>query len=164
MILNISLCCTIWSQTSSDEKEIRAFIKKMEDKWNAHDYSFSGKNNPFVPDAILINPVGMYWKNREEIIKGIQTFGDIRFKHESTKYNKVDVRFLAPAVALVIIQSTDKVDEDYNMPNGTKGASKGETHEGIIGLTLIKKDNAWKIAFQQINHVDASAAAFNPVK
>lgn len=50
------------------------------------------------------------------------------------------------------------------MPNGTKGGSKGETHEGIMSLTLIKKDNAWKIAFQQMTHVDANAAAFNPIR
>lgn len=104
MIFNILICCTIGVKLIVTKKKFGCLSKKMEDKWNAHGYSFSGGNNPFVPEAILINPVGMYWKNRAEIIKGIQTFGDIRFKHESTKYNKVDVRFLAPTVALVIIQ------------------------------------------------------------
>lgn len=149
---------------STDEMKVRAIIQKGEESWNAHDYSFSGENDTYAPDAVLINPVGMYWKNRAEIIKSIQTFGAMMFKYESVKYNKVDVCFLTPTVALAIIQSTGKVDQDHNMPDGSKGRSKGDTNEGISSVVLVKKNNKWKIAFQQLTSVDANAAAFNPVK
>ncbi len=162
--------CTIfiysiaYSQTSNDEKEVRSVIQKMEDTWNAHDYSFSGKYDIFDPNAVLINPVGMYWKNRTAIVKAIQALGAMRFKYESTKYDNVVVRFLAPTVALVTIKSADKVDQDYDMPDGSKGRSKGESGEGLTGLTLVKKSNDWKITSLQVTTVDAHAVPFNPIK
>ena len=136
----------------------------MEDAWNVHDYSYIGKYDIYDAKAVLINPVGMYWKNRTEIMKGIQTFGNTRLRYETTKYNKVNVRFLAPAVALATIQSTETVTQDFNNPDGTKARSRGDTVESVSSLTFVKKNNAWKIASEQITIVDQNAAPSNPVK
>ena len=38
-------------------------------------------------------------------MKGFQIFGESMFKYETVKYNKVNVHFLAPTVALAIIQA-----------------------------------------------------------
>lgn len=102
-------------------------------------------------------------KNRTYLIKAVQAFGNV-LKNESTKYNKVDVSFLAPAVALAVIQTRDIVNQDYNMPDGSKGGAKGDTGEAIIGLTLVKKSNDWKITSLQVTSVDQNTAPFNPVK
>lgn len=164
LLCSILFCCTIWGQTANSEKEVRSVIQKMEDAWNAHDYSYTGNNDIFDANAVVINPVGMYWKNKTDIVKALQTFGNVMFKYESSKYSKVDVRFLAPQVALVTIQSKDNVDQDYTLPGGGKSRSKGETGEGMMGLTLVKKTNNWKITSMQITYVDQNAAAFNPIK
>ncbi len=163
LILVTTINCSAWAQTPADEKDIRAVVQNMEDAWNAHDYSYSGKNDMY-DNAVLINPVGMYWKNKTEIIKGIQTFGNTRLKYETIKYNKVDVRFLAPTVSLATIQSTETVTQDYNNPDGTKARSKGDAVESISSFTLVKKSDAWKIYSEQVTIVDQNAAPYNPVK
>jgi uncharacterized protein (TIGR02246 family) len=149
---------------SSDEEKVRAVIQKAEDAWNAHDYSFSGKYDIYAEDAVLVNPVGMYWKNRSQIISAMQRFGPMMLQHTSTKYNIKNIRFLAPAVAQVIVHSTDRVEQDYTLPNGEKGGSKGDVTEGMSTYTLVKKDGNWKIAALQVTAVNAIAAPANPFK
>lgn len=149
---------------SADESKVRQVIQKMEDSYNAHDYSFSGKYDVLSPHAVLINPIGMYWKNRTEIIEGTKEIGEIRLKYETVKYKIKSVRFLAPAVALVIIHAFGKVELDYNWPDGSKGGSKGDTTEGMYTITLVKEGNEWKITSMQITHVEAVAQKINPVK
>jgi len=149
---------------SSDENKVRAVIQKGEDAWNAHDYSFSGKYDLFAENAVLVNPVGMYWKNRPEIIKGVQTFGPIMFKNTSVKYHIKDINFLASTVAIVIVHSVERVEQDYNLPDGTKGGSKGDVTEGMFTYTLAKTNQGWKITSLHITTINSNAAASNPVK
>ena len=147
----------------SDEEKVRALIQKAEDAWNAHDYSYSGQYDIFMSDAVLVNPVGMYWKNKTEILKGIQQFGSIIFKNETSKYKIKDIRFLAPDVALVIVHSTDRVDQDYKLPDGTKGGSKGDVTEAMYTYTLLERNKNWKISSLHITKINENAAASNPV-
>src|SRR5690606_30292119 len=130
----------------AEEQKVRDLIQIAEDAWNAHDYSYSGKYDIYAEDAILVNPVGMYWKNRSEIIKGIQEYASMIFQYESSKYNIKNIRFLAPAVALVIVHSSDLAEENINLPNGEKIASKGDITEAMYTYTLIKSNNNWKIS------------------
>ncbi len=119
-LFHLLIYCGAYAQITDDEKQVRLVIQKMEDAWNVHDYTYRGKYDIYDPKAVMINPVGMYWKNRTEILKGIQIFGDTRFRYETTKYNNVEVRFLVPTVALATIQSTETVTQDFNNPDGTK--------------------------------------------
>ena len=153
-----------FSQSDADEKKVRTTIQKMEDSFNAHDYSFSGKYDILTHDACFINPVGMYWRNRKEIIQAVQAFGQIRLKYESTKYTIKKIKFLAPTVAFVVVNSNDTVLEDYNFPDGSKAGSKGETGTAMYAFTLTQIGSDWKIASIQITHVDPNASAMNPVK
>lgn len=153
-----------FSQMSTDEKEVRAAIQKMEDAYNAHDFSFSGKYDLLTSDAYFINPVGMYWKNKSEIIKAVTVLGEIRLKHESVKYIIKQIQFLAPSVALVVVYGDGRVVEDYNFPDGSKGGTKGDINKAMYSFTLTKKDTGWKIASMQITSIDANAASQNPIK
>jgi uncharacterized protein (TIGR02246 family) len=149
---------------SSDEKMVRAIIQKAEDAWNADDFSFAGKYDIYAEDAVVVNPVGMYWKNRSQIVSAMQRFGPTMLHHTSTKHNIKNIRFLAPAVALVIVHSIDRVEQDYTLPNGAKGGSKGDITEGMCTYTLVKKEGNWKIAALQVTAVDANAAPANPFR
>lgn len=153
-----------FGQKSTDEEEVRAIIQKAEDAYNAHDFSYAGQYDILTPEAVLINPVGMYWKNRAEIIKGTEVLGAIRLKYESAQYNIKNLRFLSPTVALVAMHSIGKVEQDYNFPDGTKGGSKGDTTEGMYLFTLVKQGKDWKISSMQVTHIDPNAASINPVK
>lgn len=163
-ILSTLITSALFCQTATDEKEVKAVIQKAEDAFNAHDFSSSGQYDILTSDAILINPVGMYWKNREEIIKGTQFIGAIRLKYESAKYNIKDLRFLSPTVALVVMHSVGKVEQDYNYPDGSKGGTKGDITEGMYTFTLVKQGTNWKIVATQVTHIDSNAANMNPVK
>ena len=158
LTFSLFLSCTTFAQSAQDELDVRAVIKTMETAWNAHDYSFTGKNDIFDPNAALINPVGMYWKNKAEILKAMQVFGETRFKFTSTKYNIKAVKFLAPTVALVTMSAKDVVEQDS--PVG----KKGDSSEGMYFITLVKGGNGWKITSLQVTEINVNAAPMNPIK
>jgi len=164
LLLFMLASVNVFSQAPADETQIRAVIQTMEDSYNAHDYSFSGKYDILIPDACFINPVGMYWRNRKEIIQAVQALGKIRLKYESTKNTIRQIKFLVPKAAFVVVTSNDTVLEDYNFPDGSKGGSKGDAGTSMYSFTLTRIGIDWKIAFVQITHVDPNATAMNPVK
>lgn len=151
-------------QATDEENEIRAVIQKMEDSYNVHDYAFTGKFDILTEEVFVINPVGMYWKNKAQVIAALQVLGNIRLKYESVKYAFKNIRLLSSTVAVAVVYANGIVNEDYNFPDGSKGGSKGDTTDGIYSFTLTKKSGAWKISSMHISHVDANAAAVNPVK
>lgn len=164
LFLALFLICQLnFAQSSTEEKAVRAVIQKMDDAWNAHDYTFAGKYDIYAPDAIVINPVGMYWKNRSEILNAYQVFGEMMFKYGSTKSEQVDVRFLAPTVAMATIKAMYRTDEDHTLPGGHK-VPKGTTDYDMLNVILTKKNNDWKIASIQLTPINAEAAAHNPVQ
>jgi uncharacterized protein (TIGR02246 family) len=136
----------------------------MDDAWNAHDYTYSGKYDIYAPDAIMINPVGMYWKNKAQIVKAHQVFGETMFKFTSTKSQQVDVRFLAPTVAMATVKGQYRVEQDYNLPDGNKGGSKGDTTQDMIHVVLTKKNDSWKIASLQVTAINPQAVVHDPIQ
>jgi uncharacterized protein (TIGR02246 family) len=153
-----------YAQSATDDKAVRAVIQKMDDAWNAHDYSYSGQYDIYTLDATLVNPVGMYWKNRAEIIKAHQAFGETMFKYTTTKSQQVNLRFLAPTVAVATFKAQYQVEQEYKLPDGKKAGSKGDTNYAMINVVLIKQNAAWKIASQQVTELNLQVQAQDPVK
>lgn len=153
-----------FAQSATDEKAVHAVIQKMDDAWNAHEYSYSGKYDIYASDATLVNPVGMYWKSRAEIVKAHQMLGKTMFKYMSAKSQQVDLRFLAPTVALATLKAQYRTEQDYNFPDGKKASSKGDTDYAIINVVFTKQNGAWKIASQQVTNFDPKAQGQDPVK
>jgi uncharacterized protein (TIGR02246 family) len=157
------ICSLSFAQSATDEKAVRAVIQTMDDAWNAHDYTYSGKYDIYDQNALMINPVGMYWKNKGEIVKAHQVFGETMFKYTSSKSEIVDLRFLAPTVAVAIVRAQHRVEQDYNLPSGEKAGSKGDTNEVMLSVVFTKKNEAWKIASLQVTPIDPNAVAHDPV-
>lgn len=157
------LCNFSHAQSASDEKAVKDVIQKMEDAWNAYDYNYSGNFDIYAEDAVMINPVGMYWKNRSEIIKAHKVFGELIFKNLSTKNEILDLRFLTPTVALVAVKGTGKVEKDYSTPDGQKKYTKGDTDKIMMNILLVKKNNSWKIVSTQVTEVNPMAAKVDPI-
>ena len=158
LVYNIS-----YAQSATDENAVRDVIQKMDDAWNAHDYSYSGQYDIYASDATLVNPVGMYWKNRAEIIKAHQVLGEIMFKYSSAKSQQVGLRFLAPTVALVTVKTQYTIEQDYNSPDG-KAYSKGDIDNAMINVVLTRQNGTWKIASLQVSNFDPKLQAHDPVK
>ena len=164
LIISVVLFSTAtFGQSARDEKEIRSLIQKMEDMWNAQDYSYFGNDDFFSSDAVLINPVGMYWKDRSEIVKGTQAFGESIFKYETAKYTIKSLRFLSTSVALVVFHSLDKMNQDFTYPDG-HALKKGDASEAMFMATLVLKDKGWRITSWQVTHVNPLAVSHDPVK
>jgi uncharacterized protein (TIGR02246 family) len=159
----VSLYCISYAQSATDEKAVRAVVQKMDDAWKAHDYSYSGKYDFYYQDATLVNPVGMYWKNRAEIIKAHKVLGEMMFKYSSAKSQIVDLRFLAPTVALATVKAQYQTEQDHNAPDG-KAYSKGDFDYAMINVVLTKQNGDWKIASQQVSNFDPKIQAQDPVK
>lgn len=163
IFLFVLISANIFSQTAADEKQIKTVVQAMEDSFNAHDYSFTGRFDILSPNAWFINPVGMYWKNRSEITQALPVIGKMRLRYESVKYTIKNLQLLAPAVALVVVHAEGKVEEDYKFPDGSIGGLKGDKTNAMLSFTLIKLNNNWKIASVHITGIDPAAAHLNPV-
>lgn len=138
---------------SADEIAIRNVFKQKEEAWAAQDYAFT-KYDVLDDSAFVINPVGMYWKNKTEIMKGLQYLAEVRFKymkHIETKI--VSIRFLSPSVALAIVWSKNEVIKDFTMPGEKAVTKKGQQFEGYQTETLIKRDNKWKISSTTVTEI-----------
>jgi hypothetical protein len=105
----------------------------------------------------------MYWKDRSQIVKAHQVFGESMFKFSSSKSQITDIRFLAPTVAMAIIQAEYRVEQDHNLPSGEKAGTKGDISHSMLNVVLTKKNEAWKVSAVQVTTVDPRAAAHDPV-
>lgn len=149
-LLVLFACCFIigaqaYAQSSSDENAVRVVFQKMNDAWKAHDYGYT--HDDFLDDnAVLINPVGMYFKSKAEITKSLQYLGEVRFKYEKPLQDSIiSIRFLSPSSAFVVIHSAGEIIQDFTMPGETNTIKKGERYEGFQTFTLVKQNATWRI-------------------
>ena len=155
-ICSTIICLYLQAQNAADRKKIEAIFDKIDTVWNAHDFSDLSSSDILDENSVLINPVGMYWKNRDEIAKGIGYLSQVRFKYMNiVERETLLLRFLSPSVALVIFSVTDEVLQDFTMPGETIVTKKGERMKGIQSYTLVKQNNNWKITSLQITEAFA---------
>lgn len=157
ILFTLLLSFSLWAQNANDEKEIKDILDKMDQSWAAHDYAYS-KLDVFDDNAIVINPVGMVWKNKGEITSALQFLGEVRFKY--SKGNKSDItlmRFLSSKVALVVQHNGDEVIQDFKMPDGSPGGHAGDINEGMASYTFVKNGPTWKITSMQITEINSDA-------
>ncbi|MEP7232070.1 MAG: SgcJ/EcaC family oxidoreductase [Ginsengibacter sp.] len=148
-LLFLLACCFIGAQVnaqnSGDENAVRVVFQKMSDAWKAHDYGYT-HDDILDDNAVLINPIGIYWKSKTEITKALQFLGEVRFKYEKPIEDSIlSVRFLSPSSALVVIHSMDEIIQDFTMPGETNVTKKGEREEGLHTFTLVKQNATWRI-------------------
>ncbi|MEJ5962290.1 SgcJ/EcaC family oxidoreductase [Pedobacter immunditicola] len=152
LIFSLLICFTAVGQSADDEQQLKDIIQKLENQWNKDDFSFF-TDETYMPDAILINPLGAVWNGQAEIEKGIAVVKDIILKNFSTKYTVKNIRFMAPSVALVIVHAADQTERDVYFPDGTKGDTKGHKREGMAIHTFVKQNDVWRIACTQATPV-----------
>ena len=143
----------VHAQNSSDENAVRVVFQKMNDAWKAHDYGYA-HDDILDDNAVLINPIGMYWKGKAEISKALQYLGEIRFKYEKPLEDSIlSIRFLSPSSALVVRHSVGEIIQDFTMPGETEMTKKGERAEGFQTFTLMKQNTTWEITSITITEV-----------
>jgi uncharacterized protein (TIGR02246 family) len=142
---------------TSDEVAIRGLVTGFQETWNRHDIAAMG--NLFMEDADLINAGGMHWRGRSNIVKALSVFHRTMFSKYQIYFNGVEIRFIAPDVAIVVSRETGS--GVVSLPDGKEVAGSG----GMLINTWValKRSGVWKLTHVHNTIVDPNGAKDDPV-
>lgn len=130
---------------STDEAAIRDLVgTRQQEAWNQHDaHAYAAL---FAEDADVVNVVGWWWKGRTDIESNLTRMFSSIFRESTLTFDKVDVRFLRPDIAIA--------HAHWTMTGAHMPAGLPEPREGLQTMTLQKRNGQWLIAaFQNTNYV-----------
>jgi uncharacterized protein (TIGR02246 family) len=154
-LLAVGLAAPAAASTPADEAEIRAVQQQQATAWNAHDIDAYAAL--FTEDAHVINVLGWHWKSRAELKAKLGRGFASAFAHSRLTIGDVDVRFLAPAIAVAHVGWT------MTGAASPTGGAGDIPQQGIQTLVLTKRDGTWRIAeFQNTNAVPERPMAGTP--
>lgn len=127
------------ARAATDAAAVRAVVLQQADAWNRHDAK--AYSALFAPDCDVVNVVGWWWKSRAEMqAKLTRAFASV-FRDSTLTFTDVQVRFLAPHVAVAHARWTmqgEKMQPGIPPPD-----------QGIQTLVLIQRGGRWQIAVFQ---------------
>ncbi len=136
--------------SSSDEVAIKEIIKQQEAAWNKQDWeNFSSY---FTDDATLINPVGQFWKGRNDIVEHFKLLSDCCLSPVSLRFEFKNARFITTDIAIVYIEGTAIANKDYDVP--FHQYKKGETDYTMMTNIYTRQNNEWKITAAQVTSIN----------
>ena len=143
LALSISMARAVpMAAQGPDEAAVRAVAMRQSATWNQHDAKAYA--SLFTEDCDVVNVVGWRWKGRAELEGKLTAAFAYTFRESELAVTRVDVRFLAPDVALA--------HAIWSMTGARTPAGIPEPHEGIQTLVLSKHDGQWLIAGFQNTH------------
>jgi len=129
---------------SPDEAAIREVEARQAAAWNRHDAAAYAAL--FTEDGDVVNVVVWWWKGRAEIASRLMGAFAYTFGESTLTITGVDVRFLAPDVAIAHVRWTMA---GQRMPPGMPDPGRG-----IQLQVLTRHDGRWLIAsFQNTNSI-----------
>ena len=144
-ILLMSIAAGAVSAADRDEETVRVAVNRFADAWNRHDMDAFGAL--FAQDADFVNVTGQLWKGRKEIQRRhAYTHGAIPreavpealsanygiFKSSTYRFDRIDVRLLAPNLAVAHGAWTMQGD-----------ARTTEPRRGMMTFTLARDSDHW---------------------
>src|SRR5690242_8783660 len=107
----LSVCA---ADQSTDEAAVRDLVgARQQHAWNEHDAdAYAGL---FAEDADCVNVMAWWWKGRAEIKGNLTRMYASIFRDSTLTFDKVDVRFLTPEIAIAHAHWTMK---GAHMPPG----------------------------------------------
>lgn len=132
-----SLCAShAYARAGTDAAAVRAVVLRQADAWNRHDAA--AYSALFTPDCDVVNIVGWWWQSRTEMqAKLTRAFSSV-FRDSTLAFTDVQVKFLAPDVAVAHARWTMKGEK---VPPGIPPPDAG-----IQTLVLTRHDGQWLIA------------------
>ena len=129
---------------SPDETAIRAVEARQAEAWNRHDAAAYAAL--FTEDGDVVNVAGWWWKGRAEIEARLTAAFAYVFRESTLTITGVEVRFLAPDVAIARVRWTMT---GQRMPPGMP-----DPGQGIQLQVLTRRAGRWSIAsFQNTNSI-----------
>ena len=154
----IFLAIVLFAQNDTkDEMAIRKVIQQQGDARNKHDWETL--SSYFTGDGILINPVGQFWKGRNEILANLKLLSACCLEPISTTVDVKNIRFLTPYVAVVYTEVTEVANRDFDLP--FHHYKKGDTDYSWKTDVFIKKNNGWKITTRQVTLINQMISPHN---
>jgi uncharacterized protein (TIGR02246 family) len=131
--------------TVQDKAAIRDLVGTQQpDAWNKHDPKAYAAL--FAEDGDCVNVVGWWWKGRTEIEKKLSDAYAFVFKESVLTIKDVDVKFLAPDIAVAHVR--------WTMTGARTPKGIPEPQQGIQTITVQKQSGKWLIAsFQNTNAI-----------
>jgi uncharacterized protein (TIGR02246 family) len=131
--------------TEQDKAAVRDLVATQQsDAWNKHDAKAYAAL--FAEDGDCVNVVGWWWKGRGEIEKKLTDAYAFVFKESVLTIKDVDIKFLAPDVAIAHVR--------WTMTGARTPKGIPEPQQGIQTHTLQKQSGRWLIAaFQNTNAI-----------
>jgi len=156
--LFILLSTIIFAQNdTADVTNIKAVIKHQETAWNKHDWESLVIDN--TDDATLINFIGEFWKNKDDIVTHFKQLNDCCLWRTSLKLEVKNIRFLTPGIALVYVEETIVADKDYDTP--FHNYKKGDTDYKMATDVFVKQNNEWKVTATQLTLINQTISPHN---
>lgn len=125
-----------------DQAAIHSVATRQADTWNRHDAT--AYSELFTEDCDVVNVVGWWWKGRAEVERKLTAAFSSVFRDSRLTITDVQVRFLAPQIALAHAR--------WTMVGAKTPAGIPEPREGIQTLVLTKQAGEWLIAGFQNTH------------
>ena len=129
---------------ADDEQAIKLVEAGWQDAWNRHDMDALAAL--FTEDASFVQVAGRRWDGTAEIRKNHALLHAMQFKESVWTNRDLDIRFLAPDVAL--IHQTWSMAGDKN-PDGTPRPPR----DGIFTQVFVKRDGKWLITASQNTNI-----------
>lgn len=142
---------------TKDEIAIKKVIQQQGDARNKYDWETL--SSYFTDDGILINPVGQFWKGRNEILAHLKLLSACCLEPTSAKSDVKDIRFLKPDIAIVYIEEILIASKDFDLP--FHKYKKGDTDYNWKTDVFIKKNNEWKISSRQLTLINQLISPHN---
>lgn len=129
---------------ADDEQAIKQVEARWQDAWNRHDVDALAAL--FTEDASFVQVAGRRWDGPEDIRKNHALVHAMQFKESVWTNRDLDIRFLAPDIAL--IHQTWSMAGDKN-PDGTPRPPR----DGIFTQVFVKRDGKWLITASQNTNI-----------
>lgn len=132
------------------EGQIDLFFKD----WENH--NFDNMVNYATEDSDWVNVVGMWWKNRKEVIYAHNVFHKVMFRNTKLTKTSVHTRFITKDVAVVRLYWHMG---EYTTPSG----NHHNEAENIAMMVFVKKAEKWLLTATENLVIEEAAQKSNPV-
>ena len=136
--------------------KVRALIDQWQAAWNASD--MTAMWGLATEDVHWVNVVGMHWRGKAEVQTAHQAYFDAIFKDRTCKLEEIESITALPGEALIAVVRWWFAG--FRQPDGVMREASADR----MTLILVPRGDSLAIAHGANVHVDAQAAAHDPIK
>jgi uncharacterized protein (TIGR02246 family) len=149
-----------YSQSASDKEAVNQVATSFLSSFKNHD--FSNMKDYAVQELNVINPAGMWWKNRNDVQKAFLAFHQTFLKNASMTEESRSIRFIDPDVAIVNL--IVRMSAFYPPDGVDRGTNKRGDNRAIATMVVVKQNGKWLLTSAQNTTIDEQAAVNNPIR